>query len=386
MIIAGEASGDRHAAALVRALREAGENEFHFFGMTGREMRAEGVEEIVRADELSLTGLLEVGRALPVFWRVFRRLRDEAARRKPDAAILVDYPEFNLPLAKALRKRGVKVIYYISPQLWAWRAYRVRRMRRDVDLLLTILPFEKEWYAARSFHKVEFIGHPLAGEIHAPTREERETLRRDFAARHALDSSQPIIAFLPGSRRKELKLNLPPMLDAAAIILNENPSAQFVIPLASTRSLEEAKTHLDALAPNVREKLRVVHHATRETLAIADVAAVASGTATLEAALANAPLVIVYKETFINWHTLGRLIRVPHYGLPNLIAQSRIVPELMQNDFNGATLARELLKLLEPHANARARAALRRAVSQLGSGGATRRAAETILRFLKRNK
>ena len=168
MIVAGEASGDAHAAALVEKLREAAPNVgFEFFGLTGEKMRACGVETVVAADDLAIIGLLEVGRALPRFWRVFQTLKRAAQERKPDAAIFVDFPEFNLRLAKSLKKLGLKTIYYVSPQVWAWRSYRVRMIRRDVDLLLAILPFEKSWYAERGFERVEFIGHPLVGEVPA---------------------------------------------------------------------------------------------------------------------------------------------------------------------------------------------------------------------------
>src|SRR5260370_32138712 len=166
MIVAGEASGDAHAAALVDALRAiAPETEFEVFGATGRQMRAAGVDSVVRADELSILGLWEIAHALPKFWSAFGQLKRAAAKRKPDAAILVDWPDFNLRLARWLHRRGIKVIYYVSPQLWAWRSYRVRNLRRDVDLLLSILPFEKDWYAARGMMHVEYVGHPLSGEV-----------------------------------------------------------------------------------------------------------------------------------------------------------------------------------------------------------------------------
>ncbi|MCA1628108.1 MAG: lipid-A-disaccharide synthase, partial [Acidobacteria bacterium] len=179
MIVAGEPSGDAHAAALVRALRErAPETRFEFFGATHGELRAAGVESIVRADDLSITGLLEIGRALPKFWGAFQQLKQAALERQPDAVVLVDWPDFNLKLARALHRRGLKIIYYISPQLWAWRSYRARSIKRDVDLLLAILPFEPDWYAARGITHVEFVGHPLAGCV-----QPRHT-RAEFRARH----------------------------------------------------------------------------------------------------------------------------------------------------------------------------------------------------------
>ncbi|HVF88393.1 MAG TPA: lipid-A-disaccharide synthase, partial [Pyrinomonadaceae bacterium] len=381
MIVAGEASGDAHAAALVRALRvKAPAAHFEFFGATEREMRAAGVESIVRADDLAIVGLLEVGRALPRFWEAYKTLKAAARARQPDAAILVDWPDFNLPLARALHRRGIKVIYYISPQLWAWRARRVRNIRRDVDLLLAILPFEPEWYKKRGITHVEFVGHPLTGEVRPRYG------RAEFCVRHNLDPSRPLIALLPGSRRKELQRILPPMIDAAGRVARERPDAQFVVALAPTRSSDEAKTVIDSAPLNGLPEsvaLRVAQHETREALAAADAAGVASGTATLEAALTETPLVVVYKESALNWHTLGRLIDVEHFGLVNLIAGERLATELMQDAFTGESLARELLQLLDAEHNARFRARLRTATARLGAGGASDFTAASVLRAVR---
>lgn len=383
MIVAGEASGDAHAAALVRALREeAHETQLEFFGSTGRLMREAGVESIVQADELSIVGLLEIGRALPKFWRAFRQLRGAAIEKRPDAVVLVDWPDFNLRLARSLHRRGLKIIYYISPQLWAWRSHRVRQIRRDVDLMLTILPFEPDWYKARGFKSVQFTGHPLAGEVRARYG------REEFCARHALDAKRPIVALLPGSRRKELERILPPLLDAALEIHQTKPETQFALVIAPNRSPTEAEAIIAAhkQSDTLKNILRITHHETREALAAADAAAIASGTATLEAAILCTPLVVVYKESALNWHTLGHLISAEHFGLINLIARERIVPELMQNDLTGQRLAQELLALLEPQRNASVRARLHEATAQLGAGGASRRAAQTILNFLTTEK
>jgi lipid-A-disaccharide synthase len=380
MVVAGEESGDAHAAALVGALRERAPGaRFEFFGSTGARMREAGVESVVREDDLGITGLVEIARALPRFRAAYRALKDAARRRRPDAVVLVDWPDFNLPLARNLRRRGLKVIYYISPQLWAWRSHRVRQVRRDVDLMLAILPFEREWYAARGVSHVEFVGHPLAGAV-------RPRFGRDeFCARHNLDASQPVVALLPGSRRKEFERILPLMLDAAAGISERLPSAQFVVALASRRSPEEAARLLAAHAAGARlaPRVRLAHEEAREALAASDAAAVCSGTATLEAALLDTPLVVVYKESALNWHTLGRLIKVEHYGLVNLIAGERIAPELMQNDFTGESLARELLALLDPERNASVRARLRQATARLGAGGASLRAADAVLNAIR---
>lgn len=376
MIIAGEASGDNHAAALVRALSEQA-SHLKFFGATGRQMRTAGVESIVRTDELAITGLVEIGKALPRFWRAFRHLVRTAEDRRPEAIILVDWPDFNLRLARALHRRGFKVIYYISPQLWAWRAYRLRNIHRDVDLLLAILPFEVDWYKKHGVTHVEYVGHPLVGSVVA------QKSRAQFCQDHELDATQSIIALLPGSRRKELHHNLPPMLEAAREISRAQPTTQFVLALAPNRSSAEAKKFVDAVSP--LPSLRIVRDETREALAAADAAAVASGTATLEAAMIGTPLVVVYKETALNWHTLGRLISTEHFGLVNLIAGERLAVELMQNDFTPASLSRELLALLEPETNQRMRARLKEVVSKLGSDNAMPRTAGTILTFLQQN-
>ena len=380
MIVAGEASGDAHAAALVRALRaEAPGVEFEFFGATGALMREAGVESVVRSDDLAILGLVEIAQSLPKFWRAFQTLKSAGAERRPDAVILVDWPDFNLRLARSLHRRGLRVIYYISPQLWAWRAYRIRSVARDVDLLLSILPFEPQWYKARGVEQVEFVGHPLVGCVNP--RYERE----EFCRRNNLDPSRPIIALLPGSRHKELERILPPMLDAAKIISRQRPETQFVITLAANRSRTEVTALVEAAAQNnshVASNLHITQHETREALAAADAAAVASGTATLEAALIETPFVIVYKESFINWHTLGRLISAEHFGLINLIAGERLVTELMQNNLTGERLAAELTALLHHEQNEAARMKLRDAAARLGTGGASHRAARAILKAI----
>jgi len=383
LIVAGEASGDAHASALVRALRAAApEIDFNFFGSTGARMRGAGVDSIVDADELAILGLWEIGRALPKFWDAFRELKRAAGEKHPAVAILVDWPDFNLRLARWLRRRGIPVIYYISPQLWAWRSYRVRAVQRDVDLLLAILPFEKEWYAARGMTRVEYVGHPLAGEVN-PAYD-----RQKFCRRNDLDPSQPLIALLPGSRHKELVRILPPMIDGAANISEQRPEVQFVLVVAPSRDPKEAHEILKGVASyaRLRSSLRIIQHETREALAAADAAAVASGTATLEAGLLATPLVVVYKESALNWHTLGSLITAEYYSLANLIAGRQVVTELIQDRFTGESLAGELLGLLEADRNASMRAELKEVADKIGEPGASRRAAETILKFIKDRK
>lgn len=389
MLVAGEASGDAHAATLVAELRRAAPAvEFEFFGLTGVAMRESAVETIVESDDLAIMGLLEIGRALPKFWRVFQTLRRAAIERQPDAVILTDFPDFNLPLAKSLKKLGFKIIYYVSPQLWAWRAHRVRNIRRDVDLLLAILPFEKSWYAARNVPHVRYIGHPLVGAVKS------DLTRPEFCRKYDLNEAEPIVALLPGSRRKELTRILPAMLGAAGLLGAENPQIQFVVALAPTRARREVEEIIDtAKRANVRLPARLViakndsesesANETRRVLAAANAAAVASGTATLETALIGTPLVVCYKVSWHNWHTLRHLISVPHYGLVNLIAEERLAVELIQNDLTDEKLARELAKLLEPAANRVMRERLGAVAAKLGAGGATAQAARAILGFLR---
>jgi lipid-A-disaccharide synthase len=379
MIVAGEASGDAHAAALVRAMREAAP-QLEFFGATGPLLRDAGVESIARSDDLSILGLVEIGRALPKFWRAFQLLKRAAIERKPDALILVDWPDFNLKLARSLHRRGLKVIYYISPQLWAWRSYRARNIQRDVDLLLSILPFEQEWYADRGIDHVEYVGHPLAGEVRARFG------REEFCRQTKLDPESPIVSLLPGSRRKEVERILPPMLEAAALISARRPEVQFVVVVAPSRTSDELRNIIRAQRATpepLPSCLHIVSGQSHEALAASDVAAIASGTATLEAALLGTPMVIGYKESLINWNVLGRLINVDYYGLVNLVAGERVAIELMQDDLNGPRLANELLSLLDEERNTAMRGRLREVANELGEGGASQRAAERILDALQ---
>ncbi len=378
MIVAGEASGDAHAAALVRALREAAP-QLDFFGATGPLLRSAGVESVVRSDDLAILGLLEIGRALPKFWRAYQLLKQAATERHPEAVILVDWPDFNLKLARALHRRGLKVIYYISPQLWAWRSYRARNIQRDVDLLLSILPFEQDWYADRGIDHVEYVGHPLAGEV------QPRYGRTEFCRQLKLDPKLPIISLLPGSRRKEVERILPPMLEAAALISARRPEVQFLVVVAPSRSSDEMRDIVRAQRSTpepLPSCIHIVSGQSREALAASDAAAIASGTATLEAALLETPMVVVYKESGINWHTLGRLITTDHYGLVNLVAGERVATELMQDDLNGERLANELLLLLNRERNEQVRERLREVADELGEGGASERAAEYILQAL----
>lgn len=377
MIVTGEASGDAHAAKLVQAFRESfPEIDFEFFGATSRKLRAAKVETIVNTDDFSIVGLPEIARALPMFWKAFQKLKKTAIDRKPDAVILVDFPDFNLKLAKSLKKQGLKIIYYISPQLWAWRKYRIKTIRKSVDLLLTILPFEKDWYRKHGVSHIEYVGNPLVREVYSKLSKE------EFCANHDLDTTKPVIALLAGSRHKEIARILPVMLETVSLMAQKNGEIQFVMALASSRKMSEieaAKRKVSGLSNN----FIVVQDETREALNAADAAAVASGTATLETAIIGTPMAIVYKTSAINYKLLRPLISVEHFGLVNLIAQERLAKEFIQDEFTGKTLADELFSLLEKDNNRKMREKLNSVTEKLGHGGASKRAAQFILRELE---
>lgn len=378
MLVAGEASGDAHAAKLVRAIKEsAPETEFEFFGAAGEKMREAGVEAVVKSDHLSIVGLLEIGRALPMFLKTFQKLKRAAIERKPDAVILVDFPDFNLKLAKSLKKKNLKIIYYISPQIWAWRGYRLNAIKRDVDLLLTILPFEKDWYERRGFSRIEYVGSPLAREIKA------QLTKEEFCKKHDLDDKKPIVSLLPGSRHKEIVRIFPPMLETVSLMAEKNSDIQFIAAIASERHLSDTVNAMEkAKTENLKlpENFLVIAGETLDALNASDAAAVTSGTATLETAIIGTPFAIVYKSSRLNYKIFRPMITIEHFGLVNLIAERRLIKEFIQDDFTPEILSAELFRLLEAENNEKMRADLQKVSDKLGHGGASVRAAEAILR------
>lgn len=366
LIVAGEASGDAHAAKLIEAMKD--HTSIEAFGAAGPKMRAAGVEATVKADELSIVGLLEIGKALPMFLSAFRKILAAADEKQPDVAVLVDFPDFNMKLAKSLKKRGIKVVYYISPQLWAWRQYRLRTIKSSVDLLLSILPFEREWYAERGYEKVEFVGNPLAKEVHPSVSKE------EFCDKYGLDPLMPLVALLPGSRRTEVTRILPYLLATADRLYAEIDGFQAVVALP-----DGASDRLDLPERDSCPWMKWVEGETYDALNASDAAAITSGTATLEAGIIGTPMAIVYKASTLNYKLLRPLIDVEHFGLINLIAGHRVANELIQDDFTTETLANEIKRLLQPETNAKVRRALHDAAEKLGHGGASKRAAKAIL-------
>jgi lipid-A-disaccharide synthase len=372
MIVAGEASGDKHGAKLVAALRSLRPDlPFEFFGSGGDEMRAAGVETLVDIREVAIMGLLEVSRALPKFLHVFRRLRRAARESDPELVILIDWPEFNLRLAKKLKSDNRRVIYYISPQVWAWRSYRIHAIKRYVERMLVILPFEKDYYE-RNGVDVDYVGHPLLDSVRVTAS------RDDFCSRYQFDSSKPIIALLPGSRHSEIKYILPPILEAARLLNRSEPQLQFALPLAKTFSIDEMGAHSQTI-----KNLKLIENDTYNALSASELAVVASGTATLETAIIGTPLIIVYRASTLNWRIFRPLINVPFVGMPNLIAGREIAPELLQNDMNPERLAAQITAMLnDPKWLARLRADLAEVRQDLGSAKASERAASRILEML----
>ncbi len=378
MIVAGEASGDSHAADLVRRIRAIEPNTL-FFGLAGPRMREVGVEPVVEADALSIVGIGAVARSIPKFLVVFNRLNNEARQQKPDAVILVDFPEFNLKLARSLKKQGLRVIYYISPQIWAWRKYRIRTIRHYVDLLVSIVPFEKEWYGSQGVHHVVQVMNPLIEKVLSSTP------GSEFRVKHGLRPEDPIVALLPGSRRKEVSRNLPEMLAAAFLLERSDPGIQFVAALAPSISIDEVESVV-RIAVSKPSRLTYVQNETYDLLNASAVAAVTSGTATLEAGILGVPMAVVYKVPIIDYKVLKPLIDVPHIGLVNLVAGERVAKELIQDEFTGKTLSEELMRLLDPNVNSAVREKLRGVSDKLRHDGDSGDPGQVIVEFIRSNE
>jgi len=369
MISCGEPSGDLYAGALVRALKER-EPGIDAFGFGGDRLRAAGADLIGDYRGFSVTGLSEAIAVLPRSWNMLNRLRDAARSRRPDVFVAIDFPDFNFRLLPSMRALGVKVVYYVSPQLWAWRPKRLETIRRTVDRMLVIFPFETAIYQQAGV-PVEFVGHPLV-DLARATRP-----RADFLRSVGLDPARPVLALLPGSRPNELRHVLPDLATAAPLIAARVPGVQFLI--ARAPSLDDA---LFAPVGQVRRAglpVGLALEATDDVLAAADAAVTASGTATVQAALHGTPMVIVYRLSGFTYAIGKRFVRVKSYGMVNLVAGHPIVPELIQQGFTPDAVAHEAISLLtdRPRADAMRRD-LATVRAKLGGPGASVRAAEGV--------
>ena len=368
LIVAGERSGDVYGAELARALR-ARLGAINIFGCGGDAMREAGIETVIDAHTISMAGIVEVVAGLPRVYRAFQTLTDEVDRRKPALAVLIDFPDFNLRLAKKLKQRGIPVVYFVSPQVWAWRKGRLGQIKATVTKMLCIFDFEEAMYREAGI-PVEYVGHPLVDLARV------QMTREEFFAKAKLDASVAAVALLPGSREKEVAQNLPPLVEAAASLAGRR-KFQFVIPVAATLRPEWMEALIQHQGSGAA--IRTVAGATHDALAYADVAVVASGTATVEAALHARPMVVVYRVAPLTWFLGKLLVRVPHYSMVNLLAGKSLVKELIQSDFTASKVATEVEYLLDNlEVQAKMAGELRALRARLGPGGAISRAAESI--------
>jgi lipid-A-disaccharide synthase len=371
MISCGEPSGDLYAGALAVEIRRR-QPDAAIFGLGGQRLMAGGGELIADYRGLSVTGLVEAIRVLPKSLSVFNRLVDSARTEKPQALVVIDFPDFNFRLAAAVKKLGVPIIYYISPQLWAWRKSRMQVMKRLADRVLVIFPFEEQIYRDAGV-PVQFVGHPLVDLARA--QEPKDT----FLAELGLDPGRPIVALLPGSRPNEVQRLLPVMRDAVAQISARLPDAQFVT--ARAPSLDDRL--FSSLKWNGVRPVEVLAR-TDDVLAISDVAITASGTATVQAALHGRPMVVVYRLSPLTYRLGRRFLLVENVAMVNLIAGRRIVPELIQENCTAENIAAETLTLLtNPERADETRRGLEDVRSKLGGPGASGRAAEAVLEVVE---
>ncbi len=371
-ISAGEASGEHYGALLIEKLKKhlaAIGQTGSFFGMGGERMVSAGLDRVVRSEDMAVMGITEVVRHLPRIYAEFRRLKQAIRTRRPDVAVLIDFPDIHFKLAQELQRLGVPVIFFVSPQLWAWKKHRIELVRKYVTRMLVIFPFEEQFYRERGV-QAEFVGHPLA-QLPPPA-----ITREQFAAENGLDPASTWIALLPGSRPREIRANLPEMLRAAKLLTahrieqcSERPAAlkghdfsraaggaestralapafEFLIPLAPTLNFDQ-RAEVRVLVESEGDGLpvRVVEDA-RAALFHARASVVASGTATVEAALIGNPFVVVYRVSPLTYAIAKRVVKVPHVAMANLIAGKRVVPELIQNDFTAAKIVQQLEPLL----------------------------------------
>ena len=371
MLSAGEASGDLHGGMLCRALRELSPG-LRLFGMGGSQMAAAGMEVIVDPTGHAAVGTSEAVGRVPALYRAYRAMGRRLLADRPRALVLIDFPEFNLRLARRARRVGVPVVYFIPPQLWAWRAGRVRQMARRVTRVLAVFPFESPLYE-RARVPVTFVGHPLLDVV--PLDLSRDEARRRLGA----DPGHALIGLLPGSRPGEVERLLPPMLEAARRLAAADGRRRFVLGLAPTVAPEQVAAIRSKSAPGV-PPINLVSGRTYEVMAAADTLLIASGTATLEAALLGAPMVICYRVSRLTELLARALTRVRWIGLPNLVSGRAVVPELIQGEVTGARLAEEAARLLEdPVAATAQRAAFKDLRARLGEPGVGRRAARAVL-------
>jgi lipid-A-disaccharide synthase len=364
MIVAGETSGDLHGSHLVRAMHGISP-DLQFRGIGGRRMQEAGVELMAHASDMAVVGLTEVIVKLNQLRRVLNLMKASMKTGRPDLLILIDYPDFNLMLGKAAKACGVPVFYYISPQVWAWRRGRIKKIRAIVDKMAVILPFEERLYHDEDVDAT-YVGHPLLDTV------KTKYTRQEALERFGLQEGATTVGLLPGSRDTEIARLLPVMMNAAEILVKKLPRLQFVLPLAET--LERG--FVENILQQSPVPVRIVEHDTYDALELSDIVIVASGTATLETALLGKPMVIVYKVSPVSYYIGKKIIKVEHIGLANIIAGKTIVPELIQDEANPERIATEVVNILNDKIRMDTmREALYKIREALGQPGAAERAA-----------
>jgi lipid-A-disaccharide synthase len=371
LLVAGEVSGDLHGSHLVEAIQRI-EPEVQFLGVGGEGLERRGMKLLYPAHSLSVVGITEVFVKLRTILKALRGLKRSLEREKPDLVILIDFPEFNLRLAKIAHRRGIPILYYISPQVWAWRPKRIRLIARLVRKMVVLFPFEVPLYEAAGVD-VEWVGHPLL-DIVKPTLPKEKAYQQ-----FGLDPKQRTIGLLPGSRSHEVERLLPPLLASAHLLQKEIPDLQFVIPLAPGLP----KTILSSRMKNISVPVKVVEGFTYDVMNLSDLLITASGTATLEGAILGKPMIIIYKVSFPSYWIGRALIRVDHIGLVNLVAEKEIAPELIQKDVHPQRIADEALRILrDPILSRKMSESMGEVCQKLGKPGAAQRAARIVTSLL----
>lgn len=374
MIVAGEASGDLHGSNLVKEIHRI-DPSIRFYGIGGKKLKETGVELIASSSDTAVVGLTEVVSKLRFILKIMGLLKKSLREDKPDLLILIDYPDFNLPLARTAKKNGVSVFYYISPQVWAWRKRRIKQIEKVVDRMAVILPFEAQIYD-KSKLDISFVGHPLLDAV------KKKYSRKEALRKFGLEEGVVTIGILPGSREGEVKKLLPEMLKAAEILKDKVASIQFVLPLADTLNVDFVLRIIDQSSVEVK----VIRDDIYDVIGISDIVMVASGTATLETALLETPMIIIYKVSALSYHIVKKLIDVDNIGLVNIIAGKTIAPEFIQDEATASNMAEEVLDILASSSRMdNMKKELSRVRENLGTPGANIRAARLVYEMIRKN-
>ena len=373
LIIAGEPSGDRHGAGFIRALKEKIPG-CSVFGIGGDMMRKEGMEILFPIEKMAVLGIVEVLKHLPYIGTVFQTLIREAIKRRPAAVILIDYPDFNIRFAKKIRRHihsGIKILYYISPQVWAWRRSRIKTIARYIDAMAVVFPFEKKFYEKTGM-RVEFVGHPLLDVVRP------SATKQEFFAKLGLHPNLPAIGLLPGSRRQEIVRHLPVMMEAMNAVNKDLEDVQVIIGRA-----QNAQVFVHDSLPSMTGFKTVLSDDIYNIMHYCTLVVVSSGTATLETAIAGTPMVIIYKMAPLTYFIARRMVATPFIGMANIVHDTKVVPELIQKDVRPGTIYVEVMRLLSDDSQyAEMKNTLAKTSSRLGKPGAAQRAADLLVEIL----